>query len=117
MPLRGETPEKVAGSENPEVENDLATVPKPLEGLTTAWACSADEGIGLFQRSRLQAAVLDAGPNRERMIDEAHAMNVARGRDLLDAADFGRCAMVPLETDRNDPVSARSALFVARFKA
>jgi hypothetical protein len=26
-------------------------------------------------------------------------------------------AMVPLETDRNDPVSARSALFIARIKA
>jgi hypothetical protein len=61
--------------------------------------------------------VLDAGPNRERMIDEARAMTVARGRDLLDAADSGRPAMVPLETDRNDPVSARSALFVARIKA
>jgi hypothetical protein len=44
-------------------------------------------------------------------------MTVARGRDLLDAADSGRPAMVPLETDRNDPVSARSALFVARIKA
>ena len=46
-----ETAEKVAGSENPEVENDLATVPKPLERLTTARACSAGEGIGLFQQS------------------------------------------------------------------
>jgi hypothetical protein len=60
--------------------------------------------------------VLDAGPNRERMIDEAHAMTVARRRDLIDAADSGR-PMVPLETGRNDPVSARSALFVARIKA
>jgi hypothetical protein len=31
----------------------------------------------------LQAAVLDAGPNRERMIDEEHAMTVARRRDLI----------------------------------
>jgi hypothetical protein len=55
--------------------------------------------------------VLDAGPNRERMIDEAHAMTVAR----RDAADSGR-PMVPFDTGRNDPVSARSALFVARIK-
>jgi hypothetical protein len=34
----------------------------------------------------LQAAVLDAGANRERMIGEAHAMTVARRRDLIDAA-------------------------------
>jgi hypothetical protein len=50
------------------------------------------------------------------MIGEAHAMTVARRRDLIDAADSGR-PMVPLETGRNDPVSARSALFVARIKA
>ena len=56
--------------------------------------------------------MLDAGPNRERMIDEAHAMTVARRRD---AADSGR-PMVPFETGRKDPVSARSALFVARIK-
>ena len=65
---------------------------------------------------RLQAAVLDAGPNRERMIDEAHAMTVARRPDLMNAADSGR-PMVPLETGRNDPVSAGSTLFVARIKA
>ena len=59
--------------------------------------------------------MVHAGPNRERMIDEAHAMTVARRRDLIDAADSGR-PMVPLETDRKDPVSARSALFVARIK-
>jgi hypothetical protein len=47
--------------------------------------------------------VLDAGPNRARMIDEAHAMTVARRRDLLEAADSGRPAMVPLETDRMTP--------------
>jgi hypothetical protein len=58
--------------------------------------------------------VLDAGPNRERLIDEAHAMTVARRRDLIDAADSG--PMVPFETGRRDPVSARSALFVARIK-
>jgi hypothetical protein len=45
--------------------------------------------------------VLDAGPNRERMIDEAHALTVARRRDLIDAADSERAAMVPLETGRN----------------
>ena len=64
----------------------------------------------------MSSAVLDAGPNRERMIDEAHAMTVARRRDLIDAVDSGR-PIVPLETGRNDPVSARSALFVARIKA
>ena len=68
-----------------------------------------------MRQPRLQAAVLDAGPNRERMIDEAHAMTVARRRDLIDAADSGR-PMVPFETGRKDPVSARSALFVARIK-
>jgi serine phosphatase RsbU (regulator of sigma subunit) len=78
-----------------------------LDGVSAAHA-QFDDG--------LQAAVLDAGPNRERMIDEAHAMTVARRRDLIDAADSGR-PMVPLETGRNDPVSARSALFVARIKA
>jgi hypothetical protein len=31
----------------------------------------------------LRAAVLDAEPNRERMIDEEHAMTVARRRDLI----------------------------------
>jgi hypothetical protein len=35
--------------------------------------------------------VLDAGPNRERMIDEAHAMTVARRRDLIDAAGGRWC--------------------------
>lgn len=64
----------------------------------------------------MSSAVLDAGPNRERMIDEAHAMTVAQRRDLIDAVDSGR-PIVPLETGRNDPVSARSALFVARIKA
>jgi hypothetical protein len=59
--------------------------------------------------------VLDAGPNRERMIDEAHAMTVARRRDLIDAADSGR-PMVPFETDRKELVSARSAPFAARIK-
>lgn len=43
-------------------------------------------------------------------------MTVAQRRDVIDAADSGR-PMVPLETGRNDPVSARSALFVARIKA
>jgi hypothetical protein len=43
-------------------------------------------------------------------------MTVARRRYLIDAADSGRL-MVPLETSRNDLVSARSALFVARIKA
>ena len=42
-------------------------------------------------------------------------MTVARRRDLIDAADSGR-PMVPFETGRKDPVSARSALFVARIK-
>lgn len=55
--------------------------------------------------------------DHERMIGEAHAMTVALRRDLIDAADSARAAMVPLETDRNDPVSARSALLVARMKA
>jgi len=59
--------------------------------------------------------VLDAGPTRERMIDEARVMNAARRRDVIDAADSGR-PMVRFETGRMDPVSARSALFVARIK-
>ena len=46
--------------------------------------------------------MLDAGPNCERMIDEAHAMTVARRPDLINAADSGR-PMVPLETGRNAP--------------
>jgi len=61
------------------------------------------------------AAVLDAGPDRERMIDEALAMTVARCRDLIDAADSG-WPMVPFETGRKDPVSARSAVFVVSIK-
>jgi hypothetical protein len=43
-----------------------------------------------METASLQAAGLDAGPNRERMIGEAHAMTVARRRDLIDAADSGR---------------------------
>src|SRR5688572_12657796 len=42
---------------NPEVENDLATVPRRLERLTTARACSAGEGIGLFQRSHAEGTL------------------------------------------------------------
>jgi hypothetical protein len=47
----------------------------------------------------MPTAVLDAGPNRERMIDEAHAMTVAWRRDLIDAADSAprwRSAMTKL---------------------
>jgi hypothetical protein len=60
--------------------------------------------------------VLDAGPNREPMIDEAHAMTLARRRDLIDAGTPGG-RWCRSRTGRNDPVSARSALFVARIKA
>ena len=59
--------------------------------------------------------MLDAGPNRERLIDEALALTVARRRDLIDSADSG-WPMVPFEAGRRDPVSARSVLFVARVK-
>ena len=77
---------------------------------------TAPADLQQLEDAALKAVVLDAGPNRERMIDEAHAMTLARRRDLIDAADSER-PMVPLEKGRNDPVSARSALFVARIKA
>jgi hypothetical protein len=61
--------------------------------------------------------VLDAGTNRERMIDEAHAIPVAPRRALIGCRGLRRAQMAPIEADRNDPVSARSALFVGRIKA
>jgi hypothetical protein len=72
-------------------------------------------GASAKRTGGLQAAVLDAGPDRERMMDEAHAMTVARRRGLIDASDSGRPAMVSLETGRKELVSARWALFVARI--
>ena len=46
--------------------------------------------------------MLDAGPNRERMIDEALALTVARRRDLIDSADSG-WPMVPFEAGGRTP--------------
>jgi hypothetical protein len=64
--LVDETPEKVAVGRNPEVGNELETVSKAIERLTTARLCSIDEGIGLFQRSPTPAALCSDQTIRDR---------------------------------------------------
>jgi hypothetical protein len=61
--------------------------------------------------------VLDAGANRGRMIDEAHAMTVARRRDLIAMPRTPGGRWCRSRRAGKDLVSARSALFVARIKA
>jgi hypothetical protein len=81
--LSRETPEKGAVAGDPEVRNDLEAASQPSERLTTPRVCPVDEGIGLFQRSRVVLRMVEQieppGLSREEWVTES-------GRDL--AAGF-----------------------------